>query len=68
MTRLKPIGLSKEDQRNPVESIVPVRVQKLIDLYKKNHYQYLGHTRTKTNRFSIIEYRRPNTYRYRVGF
>jgi predicted transcriptional regulator len=39
MTRLKPLGLSEEDRRNPVEGIVPDRVQKLIDLYKKNYYE-----------------------------
>jgi hypothetical protein len=38
MTRLKPIGLTEADRQNPEESITPDRVKKLIDLYKKNHY------------------------------
>jgi hypothetical protein len=37
MVKLKPIGLSEEDSTAPYEKIIPDRVQKLIDLYKKNH-------------------------------
>jgi hypothetical protein len=63
MTKLKPIGLSPEDRQDPVESIVPERVQKLIDLYKKNHYEYPWTHDDKNEQ--IFEYRRslrPNTY------
>jgi hypothetical protein len=67
MARLKPIGLSEEDKQNPVESIIPNRVQKLIDLHKKNHYEYPWTHEDKNER--TFEYRkslRPNTYQYNV--
>ena len=67
MTRLKPIGLTEADRQNPEESITPDRVKKLIDLYKKNHYQYPWTHEDKNER--TFEYRkslRPNTYQYRV--
>jgi hypothetical protein len=68
MARLKPIGLSEEDKQNPVESIIPDRVLKLIDLYKKNHYQYPWTHEDKNER--TFEYRkslRPNTYQYSIA-
>src|SRR5215210_4930493 len=37
MAKLKPIGASKEDQEEPRLRIIPDRVQKLIDVYRKNH-------------------------------
>jgi hypothetical protein len=49
MTRLKPIGLSQEDREEPYEIIIPDRVQKLIDLYKKNHVEYPWTTDDKKN-------------------
>jgi hypothetical protein len=56
MTRLKPIGLSQEDREEPYEIIIPDRVQKLIDLYKKNHVEYPWTTEDKKNE-QIFEYR-----------
>jgi hypothetical protein len=67
MTRLKPIGLSQEDREEPYERIIPDRVQKLIDLYKKNYVEYPWTTEDKNER--IFEYRkslRPETYRYNI--
>lgn len=67
MTRLKPIGLSEEYKQNPVESIIPDRVQKLMDLYKKNRYQYPWTTEDKNERtFKYRKSLRPNTYQHRV--
>ena len=40
MAKLRPIGLSKEDQEEPHTRVIPDRVQKLIDLYAKNHVEY----------------------------
>jgi hypothetical protein len=40
MVRLRPIGLSKEDQEKPHTRVIPYGVQKLIDLYAKNHVEY----------------------------
>jgi len=67
MAKLRPVGLSKEDQEEPHTRITPERVQKLIDLYKKNHVEYPW-TQTDKNE-QIFEYRRslrPNTYKYDI--
>jgi hypothetical protein len=67
MARLKSIGLSEEDRQDPAESIIPDRVQKLIELYKKNHYEYPWTSEDKNER--TFEHRRslrPNTYQYSV--
>ena len=52
MTKLKRIGLSQE----AYERVIPDRVQKLIDLYKKNHVEYPWTTDDKKNE-QIFEYR-----------
>jgi hypothetical protein len=40
MAKLKPIGVSKEDQEEPHLGIIPARVQQLIDFYRKNPVEY----------------------------
>ena len=56
MAKLKPIGIPQEDQEDPVLKVKPERVQKMIDLYAKNHVQYELTEEDKQER--IFEYRR----------
>lgn len=56
MAKLKPIGIPQEDQEDPVLKVTPERVQKMIDLYAKNHVQYELTEEDKQER--IFEYRR----------
>jgi hypothetical protein len=56
MTKLKPIGLSQEDQEEPHTRIIPDRVQRMIDLYKRNHVEYPWTQMDKNEQ--IFEYRR----------
>jgi hypothetical protein len=68
MVKLKPIGLSEEDRTDQFEKIIPDSVQKLIDLYKKNHVKYPWNQMDKNEQ--IFEFRkslRHDTYKYRIG-
>ncbi|HKG87458.1 MAG TPA: hypothetical protein VKA95_03965 [Nitrososphaeraceae archaeon] len=65
--KFKPYGLTQEDKEEPYVRMIPERVQKLIDLYRKNHVEYPWSQEEKYEQ--IFEYRRslrPNTYRYNV--
>jgi hypothetical protein len=68
MAKLKPIDIPEEDKIDPVTKIVPDRVQKLIDLYKKNKVEYPW---TETDYIDrTFEYRRtlhPKTYKYSIN-
>jgi hypothetical protein len=67
MAKLKAIDIPPEDKIDPVTKIVPERVQKLIDLYKKNHVEYPWTEMDYIDR--TFEYRRtlhPDTYRYSI--
>ncbi|MGI0002091.1 MAG: hypothetical protein ACRD42_03320 [Nitrososphaeraceae archaeon] len=67
MVKLRPIGLSKEDQEEPYTRVIPDRVQKLIDLYAKNHVEYPWSQEDRQEQ--IFEYRRtlkPETYKYEI--
>src|SRR5215204_1125254 len=65
--KLKPYGLTQEDKEEPYVRIIPERVQKLIDLYRKNHVEYPWTQEDKNEQ--IFDYRktlRPDTYRYNI--
>lgn len=65
--KLKPYGLTQEDKEEPYVRIIPKRVQKIIDLYRKNHVEYPWTQEDKNEQ--IFEYRkslRPNTYGYNI--
>jgi hypothetical protein len=40
MARLRPVGIPEQDKIEPHTKIIPDRVQKLMDLYAKNHVEY----------------------------
>jgi hypothetical protein len=65
--KLKPYGLTQEDKEEPYVKIIPERVQKLIDLYRKNHVEYPWTQEDKNEQ--IFDYRktlRPDSYRYNI--
>jgi hypothetical protein len=67
MARLRPVGIPEEDKIEPHTKIIPDRVQKLMDLYAKNHVEYPW---TETDKLDqVFEYRktlRPDTYKYDI--
>lgn len=67
MAKLRPINIPPEDKIDPVTKVIPDRVQKLIDLYKKNNVEYPWTEIDKQDQ--RFEYRRtlkPKTYRYNI--
>jgi hypothetical protein len=65
--KLKPYGLTQEDREEPYVRVIPDRVQKLIDLYRKNYVEYPWSAEDKNEQ--IFDYRkslRPDTYRYNI--
>jgi len=65
--KYRPYGLTEADYKEPHESIIPDRVQKLIDIYHKNKIEYNWTEEDKNER--IFEYRqslRPDTYAYNL--
>ena len=65
--RYKPYGLTEADLKEPFADVVPDRVQKLIDIHRRNHVEYNWQEEDKNER--IFEYRRslrPSTYSYTI--
>jgi hypothetical protein len=65
--KYKSVGIPEEDLTPPESKIIPDRVQKLIDLYRRNYIAYPWNREDENER--VFEYRRtlqPNTYSYSI--
>jgi hypothetical protein len=65
--KLIPYGLTAEDKEEPYVRVIPDRVQKLIDLYRKNHVEYPWTQEDKNEQiFDFRKTLRPDTYCYNI--
>lgn len=62
-----PYGIDESEQIEPYKKVIPERVQKLVDLYRKNHIDYPWDAEDLNEQ--LFEYRRivkPSSYTYNL--